>query len=422
MPFFLFYNLKVNKLILKIENLQIYFNNKTNLEFIYFYMNFFNDLILSKENLLNNIKIIKKTAGEKKICAMVKANAYQHNLKFVVTNLKNYVDFFGVSNTEEAISVRNLTNKKILICGLYDKENLKNLILNNISLTITSIKQLKEIVLVVKNLQKEYEFNKNIDKNLNYVCDGNCINIHNIKAKIHIKINTGMNRLGVKNINYFKKILNFISVNNQYLILEGIYSHLFNAENTGLARTQYYRFLNFLNFLPSLDNLIIHLENSRGLFNNVDFFKVCNMARVGIALYGLEIKNKGLKPVLSLNSKIVAIQKVKFDDYVGYGKEYISKNGKVGVVPIGYADGIVRSYKNAFVFVNNVPCKILNVCMDMIIIDVTNIKTKIYDNVEIISNLTNKLNSANSLAKHLNTIAYEIVTNIKHSRLNIKFN
>ena len=109
------------------------------------------------------------------------------------------------------------------------------------------------------------------------------------------------------------------------------------------------------------------------------------MVRVGISLYGLEIKNKNLKPVLLLKSKIVAIQKLSFDDYIGYGKINADETKKVAIAPIGYADGILRNYKNAYVKISGEYCKILNVCMDMIIIDITNIKAKINNEVEIIS-------------------------------------
>ena len=111
-------------------------------------MEFFNNVILSKDNLINNIKVIKQQATSKQICAMVKANAYNHSLKFVVLNLKNYVRFFGVASTSEALQVRELTNKnKILLCGVYNSSCLKSLILNNISLSVYSLNQLASGIL-----------------------------------------------------------------------------------------------------------------------------------------------------------------------------------------------------------------------------------------------------------------------------------
>ena len=344
-------------------------------------MDFFNTLVINKENLLNNFKIIKNKAKNKKICAMVKANAYGHGIKNIVLTLRNLVDFFGVANTEEALEVRQYSYKsKILICGDYNKEKLANIILSDISLTVFSLKQIYDILKVAKE-------NKS-------------------KAKIHLKLNTGMNRLGFKD------------ENKDYLILEGVYSHLFCAECKELSQKQYLKFIKFLNLFKNLFCINIHLENSRGLFNNVDSLNICNMVRVGISLYGLSIENEKLKPVLSLTSKIISKQKVNKENFVGYGKEVLEHDGEVGIVPIGYADGFLRDYKNSYVYVNDKPCKILNVCMDMILIDITNLNAKVGETVVLISSDISKLNNANILAKNLNTISYEIVTNIKHNRVN----
>ena len=401
-------------------------------------MDFFNNIILSTENLKNNIRIIKKQAGNKKICAMIKANAYGHDVKFAVLNLKNQVDFFGVANAVEAMEVRKYAQRnKILVCGKVQKCDLKTMIENGISLTVFSIKNLFEVLAVCKK--------------------------QNLKANIHLKLNTGMNRLGIKSKKVLLNILDLINKNAKHLTFEGIYSHLFNSENVGLCHTQYNRFLKLLdciniynnNFILNdnkkhkiakyiktrkcrlmnvytkkdiqnkqknafeFKNLFVHLENSVGLFNNVDYLNVCNMTRVGIALYGLEIKNKGLKPVLSLSSKIVQIQNVKIEDYVGYGKTIMEKDGKVAVVPIGYADGIIRAYKNHYVVIKNKYHKILNVCMDSILVDVSSSYVKVGDDVEIISTNLHKQNCVNGIAKHLGTISYEVVTNLNHNRMNL---
>lgn len=364
-------------------------------------MNFFNSIILNKNNLLNNISVIKDFAKNKKICAMVKANAYNHNLKFVVLTLKNFVDFFGVANSEEALNVRSFAYKnKILLCGTYNKEKLKELISNNISLTVFSLKNLSEILKVCKD--------------------------NNLKANLHLKINTGMNRLGIKSFGYLHKMLNYIFMHSNYLKLEGIFSHLFNSTHANLCKMQYLKFLDFLNETKQVMNnynrdfssLLIHIENSGGLFNHVDFLHVCNMCRIGISLYGLENYCNLLKPVLSLESKIVSIQKVIYEDFVGYGKTLMEHKGRVAIVPIGYADGIIRKYKNCYVYVLNKKCKILNVCMDMIIIDITNVKAKVGDKVEIISNNKGRKNCADFIAKMQNTISYEVITNLNYNRLN----
>lgn len=358
-------------------------------------MDFFNNIIINKKALLGNLKVIKSMAKNKKICAMVKANAYGHDLKTVVLSIKNNVDFFGVANTEEALKVRNYAYKtKILLCGDFNEEKLKSLILNKISLTVFSINQLKKILIVCKKIKE--------------------------KAFVHIKINTGMNRLGVNDVKHLKSILNIITKNNDYLVLEGVFSHLFNAENKELSNKQYIKFLDLIKNIKNLNCINIHLENTHGLFNNIDYLNICNMVRVGIGLYGLDIEKSKLKPVLKITSKIIAIQSVNYEDFIGYGKNINEEYNKIAILPLGYADGILRNYKNSYVYVNDCPCKIINVCMDMIIIDITKVESKIGDEAIIISDDNKKLNSANNLAKNLNTISYEIVTTINHNRFNFK--
>lgn len=356
-------------------------------------MNYFNNIKINKSNLMHNLNIIKEKAKNKKICAMVKADAYGHGLKDIVLLLKNQVDFFGVANTEEALKVRCYTNKNgVLICGMFNKDKLINLLQQNISLTIFSMRDLQQVL---------------------KVCMAN-----ELKANIHIKINTGMNRFGVSEKQKFLKIIDVVNKNKNYIKLEGIYSHLFCAENEELSLKQYLRFMEFLNCIKKSDCINIHIESSMGLFKNIDKLNFCNMVRVGIALYGLSIEKENLKPVLKVESKIINIQKIKDEEYCGYGKEVVEANTLVAIIPLGYADGILRGYKNATVYVNDKPCRIVNVCMDVIMIDVTNCKAVVGDSVEIISINQQKQNSANKLARHLNTISYEVVTNLNHGRYN----
>ena len=139
------------------------------------------EIVVSKKQLIKNIEEIKKIAGNKKICAMVKANAYGHGLENVVEKLRNSVDFFGVANINEALKIREICpNAKILIVG--KTRFFKDCWENNLSFVIESFSQFENLMLQVKN-------NENYD----------CINIH-------IKINSGMNRLGISSVKEFKKI------------------------------------------------------------------------------------------------------------------------------------------------------------------------------------------------------------------------
>ena len=363
-------------------------------------MEFFNTLLINKKDLIHNIKVLKEINKEKKICAMVKANAYGHGLENAVLSLKKYVDFFGVANSTEALLVRKLSKQKsILLCGAFSKESLKELILNDISLTVYNKTQLNLIIKQSKRLET--------------------------KAKIHLKINTGMNRLGIKKKGYFKELLKSIELNKDYIILEGIYSHFFASDcSKALTEKQYYKFIEYLSIVKNKEGIIIHIENSAGYILKADKFNICNMARLGLSLYGYNPTDKylNLKRVLTLKSKIIDIQKVNKGEYIGYGNRYVAnKKLKIGVLPIGYYDGLLRKLCGYYVLVNNTPCKILSVCMDMILIDVSKANAKINDIVIIIGNENKSVVDANLMADVMNTICYEVLTNIKHERLNIEY-
>ena len=365
-------------------------------------MDFFNSLNLNRENLLHNLKIIKDKSKGKKICAMVKANAYGHSLKFVVNSVKNKVDFFGVANCVEALKVRECSLKaKVLICGKCNSDRLYEILENNISLTVTSLEDVNNILRCCKKLNKS--------------------------ANIHIKINTGMNRLGVSKDKILIKILEKIEKNSEYLVLEGVFSHLFCAENESLSKVQYLRFVDSLNKISDFyekntekfKNLLVHIENSRGLFEGVDFLNICSMVRVGISLYGLEIENEKLKPVLMLKSKIIAIQNCTKESYIGYGKKVLEKDTPVAILPIGYADGIVKNYENCKVKIGKEFYPILNICMDMILVDLKGKRYNEGDEVILISDNPKDENSINNLSKIQGSLSYELATNLKHNRLNI---
>lgn len=362
-------------------------------------MDYFNTIQINKKNLLNNLNTLKKIQPNKKICAMVKADAYGHGIKDIVLILKKHVSFFGVANSVEALKVRNYTKtNNILLCGVYNKEKLEELILNNISLTIFSFKQLNEIIFVCKKLKKQ--------------------------AKVQIKINTGMNRLGIKSKAYFKKMLNKIEENFNYIFLEGVYSHFFASDvSKGLTENQYFKFIEFVNLIENKSCINIHIENSAGFINHADKFNICNMARIGIGLYGYNPMNDKikLKQVLELKSKIIAINKLNSNEYVGYGNKFItSKKIKVGVIPLGYYDGILRKYVGCFVLVNNIPCQIIGVCMDMTLINITNANAKLNDEVTLFCENERYNLDATYIAEKLDTISYEILTNLKHERMNFK--
>lgn len=349
--------------------------------------------IIYKQNLNNNVEIFKRVCGKAKLCAVVKANAYGFGVENIVPLIKNKVDYFAVANYVEAVMVRTFTNKPILILGEIEKEDILDAIKNNISLSVSNFSKLKQIEKIAKT--------------------------NNMVALVHFKINTGMNRLGFSDIKKFKEAFNFFyySKNIRY---EGIFSHIYNSTCLTDTLKQQSVFEEFLQSVNS-KNLIKHIACTNVVlgYPNLKY----DMCRVGIGLYNYAKENEfGLKSIIKLKSKIINIINVKKGQRVGYGSNYVcNKRTKVAVVAIGYADGFFRQLSNSGkVIINNQFCNIIgNVCMDMCFVDCSNVKVKIGDYATILGQ-SGELNiNPCSMAEQLQTIDYEILTNLKNDRMNV---
>ena len=337
---------------------------------------FYTKKIISKNNLMHNFDYVQKTSG-KKICCVIKANAYGNGVENVVKILNKKTYFFAVQNLQEALIVRKFTNKTILILGYcYD---IKIAIENNISIMVDSVEVLNNIAKI------------NSDK----------------KAKIHIKINTGMNRLGITKIKQFKQILKIIK-SNKNIIFEGIYTHCFSSKNKKITDKQIYRFFKYVEKIPSCYNVIKHIGGSNLIYYNLPTQIDC--VRVGIMLYGYG--DEKLKPVMQITSKIIKTFEIKKGDYVGYDEKFrATQKTKVAVIAFGYADGFYKQlcYKKTF-FICGKNCRVLGpVCMDMFMLDITDTNAKKFDDVLIFDN-------AQTWAKMLDKTEYEILTNFNQTR------
>lgn len=335
------------------------------------------ELILSKKQLLKNVEEIKKLSNGKKICAMIKANAYGHGIEEVVNILKGKVDFFGVANISEALEVRKVCKtSKILIVGKTDEFELCEK--NNISLVIENLLQLQKLV----------EFKKR-----NYT--ENCINIH-------IKINTGMYRLGISSIKEFKEIFKICEENG--INVEGVLTHFSTADcDSNFYEKQKRIFEKFICEIPKREMPIVHVGGSAVLLQNNDFD--FDMIRVGIALYGY-LKRTKVKKILQIKSHLIKVFEVKKGDRIGYANGFVAKeNMKIGIVPLGYADGISRNLSNkAEVVVNGKKCKIVGyICMDMFFVDLSEKEANEGDEVIV-------FNDAKKWAQILGTTSYEVLT------------
>lgn len=331
----------------------------------------FNQVIISKSNLINNIKQVKSKNGSSKVCAMVKANAYGVGDVQVVRIIEQYVDFFGVACFFEAERIRKYTLKPILIMGAVEKEQ----VVKDFSYTCGSLDDIKFLISL------------------------------NLPIKVHIKINSGMNRYGFKCFREYKKALKLIK--DSKIIVEGIFTHF--ATTDDYVHKQMICFRRFVNLCFKFGfNPIIHADNS---LVNEKYNHNLDMVRIGLSLYGRN-ENHFL-PVLEIKSKIVEVSVVKSGEIVGYGYKSVAiHNMRVGIIPIGYADGFDSRYIGLKLNIDGKWCQVLNVCMDCFMIDITKTKLKKGDEIYVLD----KLNSLNMYADHSCSSVYEVLTRFSSVR------
>lgn len=350
----------------------------------------FSDYILNISNLKYNLKAIKGKVGlGVKVCAMVKADAYGHGIKDVCKALKG-VDFFGVASVYEAMQIRKFDKyTNVLVVGASNLEYVNWCAINNVSIAISSIVELECI----------YE---------RLVCS---------QLKVHIKVNTGLNRIGVSTIREYKQILRFIKLHSN-ILLEGVFTHFATKmDDLQFLLKQHSVFLKYVDLIDR-DKVIVHCSNS---FASIMFpcFSF-DMVRCGFNLYGWQLDyGVEFKPVLNIESKIVFIQNVKKGSTIGYDRTYFAgRNMRVAIVPIGYADGLDRGLSNNFsLIVNNQKAKIVgNICMDVCMLDVTDVKCEVGDKVIVLGDYDGIRPSDYALA--ISSSPYEVLLKFKYNRMN----
>jgi alanine racemase len=339
-------------------------------------------------NIERNIAYIKSKVGTHvEILAVVKANAYGHgsveiSRKLVSLNIRN----LAVATYEEAMEIKSENiHSNILILGSITNEEIISCIKKGLLFTVYDISQL-------------------------YFIDS--LNLENIN--FHLKIDTGMNRLGLepKEVSESLKIIS----TNKSLELHGVYTHLpeSNLADSAFTNKQIALFESIIletkAIIPSVR--FFHIANSSAIFN---FSQLeLNMVRPGLALYGLSTeKNDQVFPLMKLKTSIVKIRNIIEGDSVSYGRTFIAKNEmQIGVIPIGYADGLPRALSNkGRVLYGETECEILGrVCMDLTIIDLSKVTNpQIGDEIVIFGN--HKV-SVNKIADISETIPYDIVCGI----------
>ena len=354
-------------------------------------------------NIKHNFRKIKNKLNPKtKLLCVLKADAYGHGSEFLVREYEKMgADFFGVSNLDEAMQLRKAgARKPILIFGYTPSECADILANNSISQTVFSLEYAKQLQIQCKN--------------------------KGVNIKAHIKIDTGMSRIGffAQNEESRKKSINeILEINNMPEIeIEGMFTHFSVADDT--ANEKNYTLMqinNFKNIINSLESKKLHIPlkhccNSGGMINFPDMH--LDMVRAGIILYGLypseEIAKKiSLQLSMSLKTVISQIKIIPKGTSVSYGRTFVAdKEIKIASVAIGYADGYsIKFSNNSEMIVRGKRSKVLGrVCMDQLMIDVSDVDgVREGDVVTVFGGDDENYISVDELAKNIGTINYEIV-------------
>lgn len=352
-----------------------------------------NYIEIDTKTINNNIKkITEERPGYKYYIMVIKGNCYGHGFELLKYLDKTYINTFAVATYEEAKEARTYLDKKysIIILQPINLSNIEDAVKNNFIITLSS-----------------YDYYKKL------------IKLNNINGlKIHLKLNTGMNRLGLDNPKEINTIYNDLVIDKKYNItLDGIYSHL---SSFGIVDKLFDNQIDKFKELTSSIDLskinMIHLYSSSSLsiHPKVDF---CNGVRIGKLVFGLNFDNfntsglinnlKNIKrnivrnrlklsplnenmcidvnPAFGLYSTVSEVRFVKKGTNVGYDGEYVTTNDEyIAVVPIGYSNGLNRKFSNGYVIINNKKYKIvsaINMCMMLVSVDS---KVKVNDKVTII--------------------------------------
>jgi alanine racemase len=346
-----------------------------------------------KDSILHNLRQYQKRYPKLAVAPVLKSNAYGHGLIQIAKILgQESLPFFVVDSFYEALTLRQERVKnKILILGFTSLDQV-NKGLENCSFGITSLENLK---IISKNLKSKRAF--------------------------HLKIDTGMHRLGILT-SEIQDALRLIK-KNKNIILEGLCTHLADSENenvdfTNQQMTEWNKSVKI--FRENFSAIkYFHVANTAGTrIEGID----ANVARVGIGLYGIDTAPKArldLKPALEMVCVIASIKNINPKDKIGYSLTYeATRPMRIAIAPVGYYEGVDRrlSNKGSFI-VGNKPCKIVGrVSMNMTAIDISMVPgVKLGESVLVISRNLRDKNSVENIAKICNSLEREILVHIPAS-------
>jgi Alr-MurF fusion protein len=350
-------------------------------------------LTIHLSEIKHNITQLTKNFPTKvKILAMVKAAGYGAGAEQLSLYLQRIgVDYLGVAYADEGVELRKAGVTLPILVMNAEEEAFSDIINWNLEPAIYSFEQLDYFITT-------------------------CIKHKKFNHAIQLKLETGMNRLGIDE-GELVKILNHINAQPE-VIVSGVYSHLADSDNLANRAYTEHQIEKFDRLCTIIKSYIStpylkHLLNSEGVANFPD---ACyDMVRLGIGMYGTVSDSKiqqSLKPVVSWTSSVSQVKQIAKGDSVGYAASFTAQNDmKIAVIPVGYADGFKRRLSNGIgqVFIQNTACKTVGrVCMDMIMVDISNLDIQRGEHVEIIG----KNQPIENFAALNETIVYEILTSI----------
>ena len=340
--------------------------------------------------LEHNFNVISsKLSSQTKFMAVVKANGYGSNSVEIAKKLVTMgVDYFAVAFASEGVTMRKSGIKTPILVLLPQVESLQEIVKYNLEPSLYSFYFLDNFIGYLSSNEIK-----------NYPC--------------HFKINTGLNRVGFNEKEAEKAIIKIKRCDSIYLA--SIYSHLAATDDSQESKFTLSQ-INLFNKISSniksrlSYNPILHMSNTSGIYN----YPECefDMVRSGIGLYGYNNElNKELRPVHTLKSIIAQIIEAKKGDSIGYNRAFIcTEKTKVGIIPLGHADGINRLFSNnGYVIVGGKKAKVIGIiCMDVFMVSLNDFD--VHEGDEVI--IFDKNNNAEDYAKTVGTISYEILTNL----------
>ena len=348
--------------------------------------------IINLNNFKSNIDYIKSLSKSSSLLPVIKADAYGHGLIKIAKFLNNeLIDGVCVATCDEIIKLIEIDFKQdIFHLGRISLEH-PGLLNRNIIFTINSLDDIQYI----NNRCKDNKY----------------------KIRCHIKVDTGMNRMGCRPSDLENILLE--AKKSIFINLEGIYSHLSCADNKHFFQNnnQIKLFENIITSISSY-NLKFHLLNSSGIMNFPKY--KYDFIRSGLALYGISpigIEDNNLLSVMTFIAPVALIKEIKKGDYVGYGCTYkAKKNIRIAIVQCGYADGIPLDFSNkAYVFFDKHKFPIIGkVSMDLICVDISKLDNKIEVKEFIIWGGDHPDSHIEKIAEKFNTIPYSFLTSLSN--------